>query len=175
MPKGPLTHEKCLTKVCAICTNLIPKRAERGVSKEDERLIIKHVNKAYSKESILCPQGLHHSCRQMLIRKENGRVYSFRLPDNYDCEIPDRDEVPSERCNCRWCKLGRLAGKNFMIWRMDLIERYGDEAAGGGPDADAGGGPVADAGGGEPLLVNHGHEDGAEDDESNLEEAEKVC
>ena len=49
MPGGPLTHEQALRRVCMICTNNLGKKAERGVSKEDERLIIKHVNHTVTK------------------------------------------------------------------------------------------------------------------------------
>ena len=52
------------------------------------------------------------------------------------------------------------------------MERYGDAAAGGGPDAAPGGGLDA-AVEQEPLVLDHGHEDGADDE---VEAAnEKVC
>ena len=50
-----MSHEDCLKLVCAVCTNLHGKKASRGVSEAEEKLIQKLVFSSYKKESPYFP------------------------------------------------------------------------------------------------------------------------
>ena len=58
MSRRAKTHIENLKKVCAVCANLVGRKADRGVSEEDARLIVVHTNnKNFVKGSNVLPQG----------------------------------------------------------------------------------------------------------------------
>ena len=139
MPRRAKTHKENLKKVCAVCANLVGRKADRGVSEEDARLIVVHTNnKNFVKGSNVLPQGIHNSCRMALLHKENGRPYKLRLPDNFDCEVIP-EEIPGSRCTCRWCKLARLSGPAYSAWQKVIRELYEGAEEDGSASQEAGG------------------------------------
>ena len=70
MPYTPLTHEECLFRVCAVCTNLRGIKVSRPVSEKEEKKI-QVVNPLYKRGSKYFPQGLCSTCHVFLLsRKE---------------------------------------------------------------------------------------------------------
>ena len=74
MPKKQaLTHEDCLFRVCAVCTNLRGVKVERKVSEEEERKI-QVFNPLYKRGSIYFPQGLCSTCHIFLLKRKDAEA-----------------------------------------------------------------------------------------------------
>ena len=122
-----MSHEESLKKVCAVCTNLCGKKATRGVSETDERLIQKLVFSSYHRGSPYFPQGLCEGCHMKLWHEvkdgERGSGQKFLLPENYHCTLPKETRSQSkEYCRCRWCSLARMNGLELRRWQKQAKE-----------------------------------------------------
>ena len=90
MPKKkPLTHEDCLFRFCAVCTNLRGLKVERKVSEKEEKKIQKF-NPLYKRGSSYFPQGLCSTCQ----------IFLLNLNDPHDqpieqCSTEDSEAVQS--------------------------------------------------------------------------------
>ena len=153
MPKGSLTHEECLSKVCALCTNLIGVKATRLISEKQAEFIKKYIFSGYRKNSKYFPQGLCMKCHNLLdrLKKEKeeeeqkqvpdqdkepmldqeARVRSkvqLLLPENYHCGLPhETRSKQGASCTCRWCILARLNGREFLNWKNESIKSRKDK------------------------------------------------
>ena len=136
MSQNGMSHEDCLKKVCAICTNLNGKKVHRGVSETEEKLIQKLVFPSYRRGSLYFPQGLCDICQRKLLRMEKAGEaearQQFILPENYHCSLPHETRSQSkENCMCRWCKLARMNGLELRRWQKEVKERrHGEEKIG---------------------------------------------
>ena len=108
MPKKVLTHEDCVKLVCAVCTNLHGKKASRGVSEEETRIIQKFIYAGYRRDCPSSPQGICSTCQPDLVRlkkseegkdssgepnenegnREKALPLKLHLPDDYHCTLP---------------------------------------------------------------------------------------
>ena len=85
MHKKVLTHEDCVKLVCAVCTNLHGKKASRGVSEEDTRIIQKFIYAGYRRDCPSLPQGICSTCQPDLVRlkkSEEGKDSSGKPNEN---------------------------------------------------------------------------------------------
>ena len=134
-----MTHEECLKKVCAVCTNLHGKKASHSVSDIDAARIKTLIFPAYVKGSVHFPQGLCTTCYNQLVRldKELGQSIeesdggtsgskispNLLLPSDYMCDLPYETRSWKSSggiCTCRWCNLARLSGQYFHKWHMEM-------------------------------------------------------
>ena len=61
-PHRALSHQECLAKVCAVCTNLRGEKAGRRVREVEVELIRRHVHSGYLLGSDIFPQGVCTKC-----------------------------------------------------------------------------------------------------------------
>ena len=134
-----MTHEQCLKKVCAVCTNLQGKKANRSVSDIDAGRIKSLIFPAYVKGSLHFPQGLCTTCYNQLVRldkvseqsieygddgtSETNAASNLLLPNDYICDLPYETRSWKSSggiCTCRWCNLARLNGQDFRKWHSEM-------------------------------------------------------
>ena len=137
MPNKPLTHDECLGRVCAVCTNLRGLKLTRKVSEEEEKAI-QEFNPLFKRGSRYFPQGLCNTCHVFLKRgrgeEEEGKssLHNIEpiLPENYHCFLPhETRNAPQVPCTCRWCKIGRLNGNKLKSWLSAAKKSREDQPA----------------------------------------------
>lgn len=149
MPRACLTHEECLGKVCAVCTNLHGQKASRKVSDAQIECIQKYIFSGYRKDSIYFPQGICNTCSRHLrelkqekeqqeleletvpkdsIQQEGGTNQSkvkLLLPEDYHCSLP-HDTRSRQGVTCS-CILARMNGPQFLLWKQDMKRSMKDK------------------------------------------------
>ena len=95
-PTPGKTHEQCLALVCAVCTNLNGKKAERVLSLAEVGLIKKYVFAGYTKNSTLFPTGICYRLVNISLKKtypySNKYIYfenEFHLNEYFSINILD--------------------------------------------------------------------------------------
>ena len=112
-----LSHDQARELVCAICINEHGNKACRKVNTEDE-LQIKKVVPGYSSSNVDFPAGVCKRCVFGLRMLKEGKEANFLIPETYLCGVPrDLRSNQNHLCLCRWCKLARMNGPNFLLWQ----------------------------------------------------------
>ena len=135
-PTPTKSHQQCLALVCAVCTNLNGKKAQRMLNKTEVLLVRKYVFAGYQEHSVWFPTGICNTCSTSLYLLEKqkgqadggeyakGKKVNLRLPEDYICELPIQTrKTASSPCVCRWCKLARLNGLEFKRWQQELKKK----------------------------------------------------
>ena len=75
-PTPTKSHQQCLSLVCAVCTNLNGKKAQRMLNKTEVLLVRKCVFAGYQEHSVWFPTGICNTCSTSLylLEKQKGQA-----------------------------------------------------------------------------------------------------
>ena len=130
MPKEIMSHDQAREKVCSVCTNQRGTKAHRRINQKEEVVVRSNILPDYDSSKEHFPAGVCKRCifdlQELSCGGEEATKVKLVLPEDYSCELPRATRATANlTCTCRWCKLARMNGPQFALWKKQVAGRRG--------------------------------------------------